>query len=105
MRRVRRSLGIDLSPLRTSRDFRLVFAGAGVSSIGSYLTYVSIPYQVYVLTHGGPGTATQLVSIYGYQTFFQFQQYGYAAALLIMVALVVIAAAGLAVGLMRRRRT
>jgi multiple sugar transport system permease protein len=61
--------------------------------------------QVYVLTHGGPGTATQLVSIYGYQTFFQFQQYGYAAALLIMVALVVIAAAGLAVGLMRRRRT
>jgi hypothetical protein len=50
MRRVRRSLGIDLSPLRTSRDFRLVFAGAGVSSIGSYLTYVSIPYQVYVLT-------------------------------------------------------
>ena len=52
MRRVRRSLGIDLSPLRSSRDFRLVFAGAGVSaSIGSYLTYVSIPYQVYVLTH------------------------------------------------------
>ena len=60
--------------------------------------------QVYVLTRGGPGTATQLVSIYGYQTFFQFQQFGYAAALLIMVALVVIAAAGLAVGLMRRRR-
>ena len=60
--------------------------------------------QVYVLTHGGPGTATQLVSIYGYQTFFQFQQFGYAAALLIMVALVVIAAAGLAVGLMRGRR-
>ena len=60
--------------------------------------------QVYVLTRGGPGTATQLISIYGYQTFFQFQQFGYAAALLIMVALVVIAAAGLAVGLMRRRR-
>jgi multiple sugar transport system permease protein len=59
---------------------------------------------VYVLTRGGPGTATQLISIYGYQTFFQFQQFGYAAALLIMVALVVIAAAGLAVGLMRRRR-
>jgi multiple sugar transport system permease protein len=58
--------------------------------------------QVYVLTRGGPGTATQLVSIYGYQTFFQFQQFGYAAALLIMVALVVIAAAGAAVALMRR---
>jgi multiple sugar transport system permease protein len=58
--------------------------------------------QVYVLTHGGPGTSTQLVSIYGYQTFFQFQQFGYAAAMLIMVALIVIAAAGVAVGLMRR---
>lgn len=58
--------------------------------------------QVYVLTRGGPGTATQLVSIYGYQTFFQFQQFGYAAAMLIMVALIVIAAAGAAVTLMRR---
>ena len=59
--------------------------------------------QVYVLTRGGPGTATQLISIYGYQTFFQFQQFGYAAAMLIMVALVVIALAGAALALMRRR--
>src|SRR5213078_894228 len=59
--------------------------------------------QVYVLTRGGPGTSTQLISIYGYQTFFQFQQFGYAAALLIMVALVVILASGFAVGLMRSR--
>jgi multiple sugar transport system permease protein len=57
--------------------------------------------QVYVLTRGGPGTSTQLISIYGYQTFFQFQQFGYAAALLIMVALVVVAAAAAAVALMR----
>lgn len=41
---------MDLAPLRTSRDFRLVFTGAGVSALGSYLTYVSIPYQVYLLT-------------------------------------------------------
>jgi multiple sugar transport system permease protein len=59
--------------------------------------------QVYVLTRGGPGTSTQLISIYGYQTFFQFQQVGYAAAMLFMVALVVLVAAGLSVGLMRRR--
>jgi MFS family permease len=44
-------LGLDLAPLRSSRDFRLVFTGAGVSAIGSYLTYISIPYQVYLLTH------------------------------------------------------
>ena len=59
--------------------------------------------QVYVLTGGGPGTSTQLISIYGYQTFFQFQQVGYAAAMLFMVALVVLVGAGFAVGLMRRR--
>ena len=51
--------------------------------------------QVYVLTRGGPGTSTQLISIYGYQTFFQFQQIGYAAAMLFMVALVVLVGAGL----------
>ena len=58
--------------------------------------------QVYVLTRGGPGTSTQLVSIYGYDTFFAFQQTGYAAAMLLMVALVVMVGAGFAVGLMRR---
>jgi multiple sugar transport system permease protein len=59
--------------------------------------------QVYVLTRGGPGTSTQLISIYGYQTFFQFQQVGYAAAMLFMVALVMLVAAALAIALMRRR--
>jgi multiple sugar transport system permease protein len=61
--------------------------------------------QVYVLTHGGPGTATQLVSIYGYDTFFRFQQFGYAAAMLLMVALVVIAASIVGVRLLRRTVT
>jgi multiple sugar transport system permease protein len=61
--------------------------------------------QVYVLTHGGPGTSTQLISIYGYDTFFRFQQFGYAAAMLLMVALVVLAFAFLAVRLMRRQAT
>jgi multiple sugar transport system permease protein len=61
--------------------------------------------QVYVLTHGGPGTATQLVSIYGYDTFFRFQQFGYAAAMLLMVALVVIAASMFGVRLLRRTVT
>ena len=36
--------------------------------------------QVFVLTRGGPGEATQLISIYGYDTSFKFQQTGYAAA-------------------------
>jgi multiple sugar transport system permease protein len=61
--------------------------------------------QVYVLTHGGPGTSTELISLYGYDTFFKFQQFGYAAAMLLMVALVILAFAFLAVRLMRRQAT
>jgi multiple sugar transport system permease protein len=61
--------------------------------------------QVYVLTHGGPGTATQLVSIYGFDTFFKFRQFGNAAAMLLMVAFVVLATAIIAVRLIRRQAT
>jgi hypothetical protein len=44
-------LGVDLSPLRTSRDYRLVFVGGSVSGFGSFITYVTIPFQVAALTH------------------------------------------------------
>jgi ABC-type sugar transport system permease subunit len=39
--------------------------------------------QVIVLTKGGPGTATQLISLYAYNTAFLFSQYGRAMAMLI----------------------
>jgi len=41
---------VDLAPLRESRDFRLLFAGLLVSSLGNQLTTVAIPFQVYALT-------------------------------------------------------
>ena len=41
---------IDLSPLRR-RDFRLLFVGQTVSFVGSMVTYVAVPYQLYQLTH------------------------------------------------------
>jgi MFS family permease len=46
-----RRIMIDTAPLRESRDFRLLFAGSLVSTIGNQLTVVAIPYQVYGLTH------------------------------------------------------
>ena len=58
--------------------------------------------QVFVLTRGGPGTSTQLISIYGYDTSFKFSQFGYGAAMLFVVALLVLAFAALAVRLIRR---
>jgi MFS family permease len=41
---------VDISPLR-HRDFRLLFWGQLVSFLGSQITYVAVPYQVYRLTH------------------------------------------------------
>src|SRR6476659_4557615 len=40
---------VDISPLR-HRDYRLLFWGRLVSFLGSMVTYVAIPYQVYQLT-------------------------------------------------------
>jgi multiple sugar transport system permease protein len=58
--------------------------------------------QIFVLTRGGPGTSTQLISIYGYDTAFKFSQFGYGAAMLITVAVLVLLFAALAVKLIRR---
>lgn len=61
--------------------------------------------QIYVLTQGGPGTSTQLVAYYGYDVFFRFQRYGYAAAMLLMAALVLVAFSLIAVRTLRRLET
>jgi MFS family permease len=45
-----RRAALDVSPLR-HRDFRLLFWGQLVSFLGSQITQVAVPYQVYQLTH------------------------------------------------------
>jgi MFS family permease len=42
---------VDITPLRESRDFRLLFVGGLISTLGTQLTVVAIPYQVYRQTH------------------------------------------------------
>ena len=42
---------VDTTPLRESRDFRLLFIGQLISMLGSQLTVVAIPYQVFEMTH------------------------------------------------------
>jgi MFS family permease len=46
---VRRSV-LDLTPLRISRDFRLLWFGELVSHTGRMITLVALPYQVYEVT-------------------------------------------------------
>jgi MFS family permease len=41
---------LDLRPLRRSRDYRAMVTGLGVSMIGSQLTTVAVPFQVYAIT-------------------------------------------------------
>jgi len=42
---------VDITPLRVSRDFRLLFIGQLISMLGTQLTVVAIPFQVYRMTH------------------------------------------------------
>lgn len=42
---------IDLRPLRESRDFRRLWAGSGLSTVGSQMTSFAVALQVFTLTH------------------------------------------------------
>jgi MFS family permease len=42
---------VDIRPLRESRDFRRLWFGTGISAIGSQLTTVAIPFQLWEETH------------------------------------------------------
>lgn len=46
-----RGLALDVSPLRESRDYRLLFAGQVVSNLGTQAALVALPFQIFVLSH------------------------------------------------------
>src|SRR3954471_16507563 len=41
---------MDIAPLRRHREFRLLIAGRSASFLGTMVTFVALPYQVYKLT-------------------------------------------------------
>jgi MFS family permease len=43
-------VAVDVTPLRASKPFRRLWFGTGISAIGSQITTVAIPFQVYELT-------------------------------------------------------
>ena len=51
----------DITPLKTSRDFRVLFSGGVISMLGSQLTVVAVPVQVFRLT--GSSFQVGLVSL------------------------------------------
>lgn len=62
-----RRILLDVTPLRTSRDFRLLWTGQLVSVVGRQVTTVAVPFQVYELTGSslmvGLVSAAQLVPL------------------------------------------
>lgn len=53
-------IAVDIRPLRESRDFRRLWFGVGISAIGSQITTVAIPFQLWEETH-----STLLVGLLG----------------------------------------
>lgn len=49
-RRILSALVIDVTPLRVSRDYRLLYVGQFVSYFGTAISYVALPWQIYQLT-------------------------------------------------------
>ncbi len=45
-----RGLAVDTSALRDSRDYRLLVLGGFVSGLGTQITLVALPFQIYLLT-------------------------------------------------------
>lgn len=46
-----KGITLDPTPLRQSRNFRLLIGGQTVNLIGSQMTLVAVPYQIFLLTH------------------------------------------------------
>jgi len=42
---------LDFTPLRRHRDYRLLYSAQFITFLGTMVTYVALPYQMYQLTH------------------------------------------------------
>ena len=73
LRRLFGAIAIDLTPLRASRDYRLLFTGQFVSAFGSAISYVVLPWQMYQLTR-----STLLVGLLGLAEFFPMFVFSFA---------------------------
>ena len=60
MLKLLRRIAVDISPLRASRDFRLLVGGEVVSNLGTQAALVALPFQIFVIS----GSAT-LVGLLG----------------------------------------
>jgi MFS family permease len=50
LQRILCAMTIDVTPLKVSRDYRLLYTGQFISAFGSAISYVVLPWQMYQLT-------------------------------------------------------
>jgi MFS family permease len=74
----RRRVTLDLTPVRTCRPYRNLLVGDSVSVIGTQVTAVAVPLQVYAITHSA--AAVGLVGLAGLVPLIVFGLYGGAVA-------------------------
>ena len=48
---VLKRIAVDVTPLRASRDYRLLVSGEAVSNLGTQAALVALPYQIFVTSH------------------------------------------------------
>jgi multiple sugar transport system permease protein len=81
------------SPWQIFRDFTLpllrpvILIALLIRTMDAFTTFDSI----FILTAGGPGTSTETLSLYIYNTAFQFSQIGYAAAMALAILVLLVA--------------
>jgi hypothetical protein len=63
--RILRAVTMDVTPLRVSRHYRLLYAGQFISAFGSAISYVVLPLQMYQLTKSLSAVATLGLAEFG----------------------------------------
>jgi MFS family permease len=74
VRRALRAAVSDITPLRESAPFRRLFAGQAVSLVGTQVTRVAVPLQVYAIT--GSSLDVGLIGLAGFVPLVVFGLYG-----------------------------
>jgi len=69
-----RHIAVDTTSLRVSREFRLLWAGQAISFIGTQVTIIAAPYQVFVISHSS--FAVGLLSLFQVLPLLAFSLYG-----------------------------
>lgn len=92
------------SPLKVVRFVVLPVIAPAIMAIAllRFIDAVQVFPTIYVLTRGGPGTSTQLLTFYNFQTFFGELQFGLGAAIAVLVVIFTMACVVMLLSLQRR---